>query len=570
MSSTNSSNNKDDEDDDSEFDLDDELADLSELGLEDDEEELATAPKKGFTKMNNSSHSSDRFRRVSAAPVPARKSSSSGSVAKLWKARGKQGTVDQSINLMSVSHHHRESDALAKSQNSMNWGQRSLTDIFLDRDSMNGSSRSSIHYGDNDSPKNGKAKLKKWPVFVILMLTVLIVVILMITVPTGGVIASPSKQPEPPKENNTPVPVPQEEESPQPQEEEEETIEELTEEEVMQPNSQQQAELENLKEETERLNVVNAMLAQAGIPPNENTAANKAVHWIAVEDPAQLPLDSNHAQLLQRYTLALFYHSQHILADDQKKSAERAGVGGRRQLLEQKQNTDLTNRAFFDKAWMTPHHVCQWHGVVCDTTTNKIVQELQLERTLLQGTIPRELFVTMPSLTGIDLMHNQLHGSVPSTTTKNLTKLEFLLLGNNQLTGSLPRNLLQDLPTLKELVLAGNKLTGELPQPPPNNNKLRILSLASNHLVGSIPTSYGEQLGGLQKLHLDGNSGLKGAVPSELGLLPNLERLQLDGTSLSGDMPAEVCALRQTSRLKYLVADCTTGKIQCDCCSDCY
>ncbi|CAB9507382.1 LRR receptor-like serine threonine-protein kinase [Seminavis robusta] len=542
----------------SEFDLDDELADLSELGLEDIEPSSVT-PKKGFTKTMNSSHNSDRFRRFSAAPAPARKSSSAstGSVAKLWKARGKQGKVDQSVNLMSVSHHHRES---SNGTNGTGWGQSSLTNIFLDRDSMAGSSRSSMH--DDSSHKNGKAKLKKWPVFVVLMMTVLIVLILIITVPTGGIIFVAS----PPKEKSTPVPQPQEG-----------------------PNSQQQAELEHLKAKTERLNELNDMLAQAGIPPNENTAANKAVHWIAVEDPAQLPLDntSNHnpQQLLQRYTLALFYHSQQqgvpVLQDQVQTTTKAAKRTGGRQLEHKQQSTDLTNRAYFDKAWMTPRHVCHWHGVVCDST-GQIVHEIRLQQTLLQGTIPHELFVTMPSLTGINLMHNQLHGSIPSTSThtanKTVTKLENLLLGDNQLTGSLPHHLFQDLPTLQVLILEGNKLTGELPQLPPqknnqnnnNDNNLRILSLASNHLVGSIPTSYGEQLAGLQKLHLDGNSGLKGAVPSELGLLPHLERMELDGTSLVGDMPSEVCALRQTSRLKYLVADCTTGKIQCDCCSDCY
>ena len=64
-----------------------------------------------------------------------------------------------------------------------------------------------------------------------------------------------------------------------------------------------------------------------------------------------------------------------------------------------------------------------------------------------------------------------------------------------------------------------------------------------------------------------------GTVPSELGSMTALERLQLHSTMLSGSMPDKICSLRALS-LEVLESDCLNGfRVQCEdpaCCTECF
>jgi len=65
------------------------------------------------------------------------------------------------------------------------------------------------------------------------------------------------------------------------------------------------------------------------------------------------------------------------------------------------------------------------------------------------------------------------------------------------------------------------------------------------------------------------DNSLTGLIPSELGLLTNLEWLYLYGNSLTGTLPNEVCALRNDNggNLDRLYADCE--EVTCPCCTFC-
>jgi len=118
-----------------------------------------------------------------------------------------------------------------------------------------------------------------------------------------------------------------------------------------------------------------------------------------------------------------------------------------------------------------------------------------------------------------------------------------------------------------EIHLYYNTLRGSIPSELGLLTNLEDLYLYYNSLTGSIPSELG-LLTNLQSLYLDGNS-LTGSIPSELGLLNNLEGLGLYRNSLTGTLPNEVCALRNDNvgNLGSLSADCE--EVTCPCCTLC-
>ncbi len=132
-----------------------------------------------------------------------------------------------------------------------------------------------------------------------------------------------------------------------------------------------------------------------------------------------------------------------------------------------------------------------------------------------------------------------------------------LRLRSNGLTGSLPVELAQ-LPELSVLDLAGNELEGRIPSALGDITRLERLNLASNRLSGSIPPSLA-QLSELRHLALGGN-GLSGAVPSELGDLGRLELLDIGENQLVGEIPGELAKLANLIRLS-LGGNFLTGTI---------
>jgi len=118
-----------------------------------------------------------------------------------------------------------------------------------------------------------------------------------------------------------------------------------------------------------------------------------------------------------------------------------------------------------------------------------------------------------------------------------------------------------------EINMYYNTLRGSIPSELGLLTNLERLDLDDNSLTGSIPSELG-LLNNLGSLYLYLNS-LTGSIPSELGLLTNLEYLILHYNSLTGTMPNEVCALRNDNvgNLDTLVADCE--EVTCPCCTYC-
>lgn len=83
-------------------------------------------------------------------------------------------------------------------------------------------------------------------------------------------------------------------------------------------------------------------------------------------------------------------------------------------------------------------------------------------------------------------------------------------------------------------------------------------------LTGTIPTELALLSSTITGLFLHENY-LEGKIPSELGLLTNLESLWLHQLSLTGTVPAELCTLFNTGKLQTLAVDCLKVSCSCQC-----
>jgi hypothetical protein len=188
---------------------------------------------------------------------------------------------------------------------------------------------------------------------------------------------------------------------------------------------------------------------------------------------------------------------------------------------------------------------------------------------------------------------NNLRGTVPSSLGK-LTRLNKLQLGVNYLTGTFPESV-SDLPKLEHLYMSYNELTGTIPTFSSiesmsfgfnyftgtiadlgSSSNLRSVFLQFNFISGSIPRSFfsptwdnqfsgslsNELLESLEKLsYLDVSVNyMTGYIPSEIGLISNLEKLYLDSNSFSGTIPSQMQSLTRLSDL-WLANNELIGKV---------
>mmetsp|Transcript_6050 Transcript_6050/g.13486 ORF Transcript_6050/g.13486 Transcript_6050/m.13486 type:complete len:132 (-) Transcript_6050:111-506(-) len=84
-------------------------------------------------------------------------------------------------------------------------------------------------------------------------------------------------------------------------------------------------------------------------------------------------------------------------------------------------------------------------------------------------------------------------------------------------------------------------LNGTLPTEVGLLTNLEKFLVDLNRLSGTIPSQLGN-LTNLERLFLGGNR-LTGQMPTELGRLTNLQIFSFDGNDLSGAIPDEVCSL---------------------------
>ena len=132
---------------------------------------------------------------------------------------------------------------------------------------------------------------------------------------------------------------------------------------------------------------------------------------------------------------------------------------------------------------------------------------------------------------------------------------------------------------LRIVDLSKNMFTGPLPESIFDSTVIELLYLSDNALTGSIPSNYGNAMN-LRDLYINNNM-LIGTVPDIApNQFMNLTEFLLFSNTITGSMPASICALRgednttttsDNNDLVALVADCggISPIIQCDCCNGC-
>ncbi|XP_076927504.1 putative inactive receptor kinase At3g02880 [Bidens hawaiensis] len=178
-----------------------------------------------------------------------------------------------------------------------------------------------------------------------------------------------------------------------------------------------------------------------------------------------------------------------------------------------------------------PSTPCTWPGVVCDNTTNRVV-ELHFPGMGLSGQLPANTLGNLTQLTTLSLRFNALSGPLPIDVF-NLVNLRNLFLQNNLFSGQIP-DLFTPLTNLVRVSFANNNFSGSIPNSVTNLTRLATLYLENNALTGSIPDLTRTNIA----LFNVSNNRLTGEIPSRFSGYPDSAFV---GNSLCGK-PLDSCA----------------------------
>lgn len=217
---------------------------------------------------------------------------------------------------------------------------------------------------------------------------------------------------------------------------------------------------------------------------------------------------------------------------------------------------------------------CFWYGITCDRT-NRYIINIYLNDNNLTGTLPGSLW-KLRNLQGLCIAYNiGLQGSVSGIFSDNMTSLLRASLSFNKLSGRVPGEVLVKMKSLIKIQLccqSGEGLFGEIPKDIGKLTGLQVLSLGENKLKGSIPQSIGKlkklwfldletaehlddgfenllNLSSLQYMHLS-VAGLTGTLPDEFGLyFPAMVECLLPGNHFTGNIPSTMGHMANLKRL---------------------
>ena len=164
------------------------------------------------------------------------------------------------------------------------------------------------------------------------------------------------------------------------------------------------------------------------------------------------------------------------------------------------------------------------------------LKQLYMGGNQISGKIPKEL----GSLVGLILLtmeYNFFEGIIPTTFGK-FQKMQVLYLMENKLSGDIPP-FIGNLSQLFKLALNHNMFQGSIPPSIGNCQNLQYLDLSHNKLRGTIPVEVLNLFYLSILLNLSHNS-LSGTLPREVGMLKNIEELDVSENHLSGDIPREI------------------------------
>ena len=206
--------------------------------------------------------------------------------------------------------------------------------------------------------------------------------------------------------------------------------------------------------------------------------------------------------------------------------------------------------------------LCSWFGILCvddngsiDMESDEGVVVINLVGNQLEGQITKDLY-SMPSLTDVDLTHNQITDAGLEGLGSG-APIEKLVLTKNRL-ASLSG--IENAPdTLQDLQISENGFT-KFPPGVLALTELKYLIMTYNGgISGPIPKGL-SKMKNLRKLLMFANS-FTGTIPSELSELKKLEELSLDENKLTGTLPPELGQLYNLNYLSIQNVEETSGNL---------
>ncbi|KAF8024619.1 hypothetical protein BT93_F1710 [Corymbia citriodora subsp. variegata] len=188
-------------------------------------------------------------------------------------------------------------------------------------------------------------------------------------------------------------------------------------------------------------------------------------------------------------------------------------------------------------SWNNSIGFCQWHGVMCNRTHQRVTV-LDLRSRTLSGSISPHIG-NLSFLVGMFLQNNSFNQEIPPQLGR-LNRLRILRLDNNSLVGEIPKNM-SGCSNLVVVWLVNNKLSGEVPGELGSMLKLQQFGLGGNNLTGSVPSFIGN-LSSLKEIYLTRNN-FGGSIPQVLGHLTNLQEIGIASNVLSGTIPSSLLNL---------------------------
>ncbi|MED6120971.1 hypothetical protein PIB30_025748 [Stylosanthes scabra] len=197
--------------------------------------------------------------------------------------------------------------------------------------------------------------------------------------------------------------------------------------------------------------------------------------------------------------------------------------------------------------WFNVTNMCDWSHVICTTTVagTRSIQEINLDSTPLNGTLPSGLNNSLPYITRLILHNTSLTGPLPSLA--GLSNLQEVFHSFSNFT-SIPHGCFKALVSLESLMLDNNTnlQPWTFPVDLTDSTTLNTLSLAYTNLMGSLPDIFAS-FPSLNELDLTGNT-LNGSLPKSFGLVPNLQFLFL-GDQKNGGFSDTIEFLSSMTRL---------------------
>ncbi|XP_014521522.1 probable LRR receptor-like serine/threonine-protein kinase At3g47570 [Vigna radiata var. radiata] len=236
--------------------------------------------------------------------------------------------------------------------------------------------------------------------------------------------------------------------------------------------------------------------------------------------------------------------------------------------------------------WNTSTHFCNWHGIRCNLTLQRVTGLNLHGIRCFVGQVPslgKLQDLLLLSFSSNNLGNNSTYDLEFLKSLTNCSKLHILGISENKFGGHLPDTLGNLSTQLSQLILGDNQISGKIPAAIGNFVDLTLLTMYDSRMEGIIPTTFGKfrkmEVLGLRGNELSGEIGafignlshlfylemganmLEGTIPPSIGNCQKLQYLSLAQNNLKGTIPLEVFNLSSLTNLLDLSENSLSGYI---------